>query len=187
MFERIDELRADVQSVIRKFLFVGAFANVLGVLLLTGAYAPELLPGARAPGWVLGLAGVFSLLLGWLAWSYGPRWYRRVNWVAQTVAPSVMRLRIKIAYDADKSRSLRALLYPDNAGAEAPPAESLSVQWPSWDAETLPEGPVEVLRDPQPGGPVIIRTPRGWLLPAPGGRIGRRGPRQTKSPASSTT
>lgn len=169
------ELHSDVRRIIRQLLLVGVFAYLVGGWLVVGGlFAPELVPGARVPGWVLGLIGGFLLLVGWLASSYGPRWYRRASWVVQTVAPSVMHLRVQITYDADKSRSLRALLRPESADPAAPPAESISVQWPSWDVETLPEGPAEVFRDPQPGGPVVIRASRGWLWSAPGSGSRRR-------------
>lgn len=172
----MDEPRADVHSIIRKFLLVGAFAYLVGGwLVIGGLFAPELVPSARVPGWVLGLAGAFFVLLGWLAFSYGPRWYRRASWVVQTVTPSVMHLKIQISYDTDRSRWLRALLRPESADAATQPEESLSMQWPSWDIETLPEGPVEVYRDPLPGGPVVIRTARGWLWSAPGSGFKSRG------------
>lgn len=172
----MDEMHTEVRLIIRKLLLIGVFGYLVGGWLIVGGlFAPELVPGARVPGWVLGLVGAFLLVVGWLASSYGPRWYRRASWVVQTVAPSVMHLKIQITYDhTDKSRSLRVLLRPEHDDPNGPSAESLNVQWPSWDVETLPEGPVEVFRDPQLGGPVVIRTSRGWLWSVPGSGFRRR-------------
>jgi hypothetical protein len=169
------ELHADVRPIVRRLQLVGGLAYLAGAWLLGGAIAPWALPGARAPRWVLALAGAFLVLVGWLAASYGPRWYRRASWVVRRVAPTVMHLEVRISADGDGSRSLRALLR-EEAGDPGRPAESVSVQWPSWDVATLPAGPVEVFRDPRSGGPVVIRTSRGWLWSAPGGGFRRRRP-----------
>lgn len=168
-------LHPDVAAIIRKFRVVGVFGYVVGGWMVVGGVAvPELVPDARVPGWVLALVGSCLLLAGWLAASYGPRWYRRASWVAMTVAPTVMQVRVQAARAGrDDSRTLRALLTPEGEGAGAPP-ESVPVQWPDWDAETLPEGPAEVFRDPRPGGPIVIKTARGWLWPAPGAGSRRR-------------
>lgn len=166
-------LHADARALSRKFALVGAFGYLLGAWLLVGGlFAPELVPGPRAPGWVLGLAGAFLLLMGWLAFSYGRRWYRRASWVVSSVAPTRMRLKIRISRDAEGSRSARALLSPENGNA---PSENISVQWPDWDLESLPEEAVDVFRDPRPGGPIVVRTSRGWLWPAPGSGSTSRG------------
>jgi hypothetical protein len=162
-------LHADVRPLTRKLAFVGVFGYLIGGwLVIGGLFAPGLVPGERAPGWVLALAGAFLLLMGWLASSYAQRWYRRASWVVRSVAPTRMRLKVQVRYDAERSRSARALLWPENTGHAMPPPESISVQWPSWDLESLPEEPVEVFRDPKPGGPVVVRTSRGWLWPVPG-------------------
>jgi hypothetical protein len=170
------ELHADLRPIVLRLRLVGGLAYLAGAWIVAGAWlAPSVLPGARVPRWVLTLAGAFLVLVGWLAASHGPRWYRRASWVVRRVAPTVMQLRVQISADSDGSRSLRALLL-EEAGNPERRAESVSVQWPRWDVATLPEGPAEVFRDPRPGGPVVIRTSRGWLWSAPGGGFRRRGP-----------
>jgi hypothetical protein len=170
-----DDLHADVRPIVRRLVLVGALAYLAGAwLLVGGVLAPSVVPGPRVPRWVLSLAGAFLVLVGWLASSYGVRWYRRASWVVRRVAPTVMHVGVEISADSDGSRSLRALLSQARAGATGQPAESISVQWPSWDVATLPEGPAEVFRDPRPGGPIVIRTSRGWLWSAPGAGF-RRG------------
>ena len=171
----MNEIHTDAGPIVRKLVLIGVFAYLVGGWMVVGGlFAPDIVPRARVPGWVLGLIGALFLLTGWLAFYYGPRWYRRASWVVRTVAPTTMHLKVQIRRDADKSRSLSALLSPVSTDAAAP-AASLSMQWPSWDVESLPEGPVEVFQDPRPGGPVVIRTSRGWLWPAPGAGFKRRG------------
>ena len=170
-----DDLHADVRPIVRRLWLVGAFAYLVGAwLLVAGVLAPGVVPGVRAPRWVLSLAGAFLVLVGWLASSYGPRWYRRASWVVRRVAPTVMHLEVQISTDSEGSRSLRALLREEPGDPAGRPAERISVQWPSWDVATLSDGPAEVFRDPRPGGPIVIRTSRGWLWSAPGAGF-RRG------------
>jgi hypothetical protein len=120
-----DDLHADVRPIVRRLVLVGALAYLAGAwLLVGGVLAPSVVPGPRVPRWVLSLAGAFLVLVGWLASSYGVRWYRRASWVVRRVAPTVMRVGVEISADSDGSRSLRALLSQARAGATGQPAET---------------------------------------------------------------
>lgn len=166
----MDSLHPELRRFVRTSRLIAVFACVLAAYLLLGAVAPELVPGARVPRWVLVPLSALVLGAAWLAGVYGSRWYRRASWVVSRVGPSVMHLEIDIRRSRgrdDVTDSIYALLRPESEPGGGPP-ERIQVQFPSWDASTLPEGPAEVFRDPQPGGPVVIRTSRGLLCAVPG-------------------
>src|SRR3989344_1106556 len=91
----MNEIHADARPIVRNLVLIGVFAYLVGGWMVVGGlFAPDIVPRARVPGWVLGLIGVLLLLTGWLVFYCGPGWSRGGSGVVRTVAPTTMPLKV---------------------------------------------------------------------------------------------
>ena len=167
------DIHSDLAGAIQRSRVVSIVFVVAAVIPFVVAFLlPERL--TVIPRIALIADAVLTAGLGWLiAWS-APAWYRRAGEILTTAAPRRMRLTLSAESSGDSGTTLYALLSP--AGGEAKAPLKFSLIQPSWDYRGFVDGTeVEVVADPKPGGPVVIRTPQGllWASASPGNRFKR--------------
>jgi hypothetical protein len=110
--------------------------------------------------------GLIFVWAAWYAWT-SMNWYRRVTRIMRHVKP--IPVRIGFSYVAESA--LISTLTPTSPS----PLQKVCVmcEEPSWDFKALEGSVVEAFIDPEPEGPVIIRTPSGFIWPHERGRVER--------------
>ena len=110
---------------------------------------------------VRSIIGVVFLWAAWYLWMSGER-NRRVTWVLK----HVRAIKVHISASALKSGVLSIRLWQE--GSDGRNGWLMLFTPPQWDWRLVNETIADAHIDPHPGGPIILETVNGMLLPLEG-------------------
>lgn len=159
------------QIILMVFIAAAAFSVVLAFVL---PIKTPVFFGLPLLDWILFLDAAVMLAIGWFLAGRKPAWARRATALLTSVPPQTMRVTLRTVVDKGEytTTTLYASLLPLYADQATKPV-TYSMITPSWDIRVIPDNAeLEVIADPTPGGPIIIRTPHGllWSWAASGNR-----------------
>jgi hypothetical protein len=172
----LPDIHAELRRKVRLNVMLGV--PFMG-LIAAGIFRSVIAAGLRGDeDWALMLLRT-SIGIGFV-WAASHMWksaarHRRMTWVLERTAV----LRVKVSVGKLSSGAITVVMCREDADERS--GWSMLYCPPSWDALSLDGAVLDAHIDPRPGGPIVIRTPKGILWPLEGSTSNRTTPATLKA------